>query len=366
MMDMKKYRELIFALFIALLALAEKLLLRFFPDQLFPGYRLFSKKWISVLSSLFSFMKGSFWDIGALCLLLVFVFFLIRCIVHKKGFLKLFSHTMLVISLCVFSAMTGWLGNHYAPKLSQELHLTVEQYSLQQLTDACEYYYSKAAEYAPLIPRDENGLALPRNVYEDAKTAGSSYVSLAETYPVFAGSSKPVKIFSLIGEYELYNGITGMFMPLTGEASIPANVPVIPRGFVMCHEAAHRLGIASEQEANFCAFLACIHNNDPYFIYSGYYEAFVYCINSLYDADPELAKSLYHSHDEETGYLLVQRDRTDTRETYARYDSPLQDISDEINDTYLKSFSQESGIRSYGEVTDYLIAWFMNIKTEEL
>ena len=35
------------------------------------------------------------------------------------------------------------------------------------------------------------------------------------------------------------------------------------------------------------------------------------------------------------------------------------EISDRINDTYLKTFGEEEGIRSYGLVTDYLIAWYL-------
>ena len=170
----------------------------------------------------------------------------------------------------------------------------------------------------------------------------------------------------LIGEYLLYNGIIGMFMPVTGESSVPANVPPIPMAYTMCHEAAHRLGIASEQEANFCAFLACIYHTDARFLYSGYYSAFGYCFSSLYQADPERAAELYHKYDEEIGYLLIQQDRRDTNEAYKKYESPLKEISDNINDTYLKTFSQESGIRSYGEVTDYLIAWYIACASDEV
>jgi hypothetical protein len=166
-----------------------------------------------------------------------------------------------------------------------------------------------------------------------------------------------VKRFSLIGEYLLYNGIIGMFMPVTGEASVPRNVPVIPLPFTMCHEAAHRLGIASEQEANFCAFLACMNSDDMYFRYSGAYSAFGYCWNALVSADPDRAKALYETYKMQKGVALVFMDRQDTRAAYDKYDSPLQEVSDNINDTYLKTFSHESGIRSYGEVTDYLIAW---------
>jgi hypothetical protein len=60
--------------------------------------------------------------------------------------------------------------------------------------------------------------------------------------------------------------------------------------FTMCHEVAHRLGIASEREANFAAFLACTASDDVRFVYAGDYSAFCYCFNALYRADPERAQ----------------------------------------------------------------------------
>ena len=145
-------------------------------------------------------------------------------------------------------------------------------------------------------------------------------------------------------------------MPFTGEAGVPGSVPAVPLGYIMCHEARHRLGIASEQEANFAAFLACEGSDDPYFLYSGYYNAFSYTFSSLYRADSEKAVRLYNRYPDDKGMALLKLDRKQTREYYQKYDSPLQNVSDEINDHYLKAFSQESGIQSYGEVTDYLIA----------
>ena len=192
-----------------------------------------------------------------------------------------------------------------------------------------------------------------------ARIAGVSYEELAKTYPVFEGTAVPVKKLSVIGEYLMYNGIVGMFMPITGEAGVPGSVPVVPLGFTMCHEAGHRLGLAGEEEANFAAFLACIYNKDVRFLYSGYYNAFSYCFSALYRADSERAKSLLESHQDDPGVKLLLKDRQDTSEYYRKYDSPLQEISDQINDTYLKTFSQKEGIRSYGMVVDYMIAWHL-------
>ena len=352
-------RRWIPALLLFGISFAELLLFPRIPSFFFPWYRDLSKRWMAAAAWLFSAVPYSVWDIGALCLVLLFILSLIRTVRRKHGVLRLMQNSLLVVSVLLFSAVQGWLGNHYAPKLSEYLSLDVRKYSEDELYAAAEYYLQEASKDALLIPRDDAGHALPQDFFQTAKAAGSSYLPLSETYPVFEGSSAPVKCFSLIGEYLLYNGIIGMFMPVTGESSVPRNVPVIPLPFTMCHEAAHRLGIASEQEANFCAFLACINQDSLYFRYSGYYSAFGYCWASLSAENPERAQELAAQYADDPSFAMVFRDRSDTRAAYAKYDSPLQDVSDNINDTYLKTFSHESGIRSYGEVTDYLIAWVL-------
>ena len=37
----------------------------------------------------------------------------------------------------------------------------------------------------------------------------------------------------------------------------------------------------------------------------------------------------------------------------------MQDAAQKVNDTYLKAFSEESGVQSYGEAADLLIAWYL-------
>ena len=330
-----------------------------FSNVFFPVYRSISKKWISLLALISSMLKIAVWDIGLILLIVLFVVMTVRTIKEKKPFMHWLSAVVLTVSVLMAVAVNGWMLNLYAPSLASELSLKVEKYDVDQLYEACEYYLQKAGEYAVLIERDENGEAVKPDFYATAEKAGNSYAVLADQYPVFSGSSKPVKKLSVIGVYLMYNGIDGMFMPITGEAGVPGKVPAVPLGFVMCHEAAHRLGIASEQEANFAAFMACISNDDDYFRYSGYYEAFAYTFNSLYRTDSEKAAQLYENHADEKGVQLLRQDRRYNRDYYRKYESPLQDISDEINDRYLKTFSEESGIQSYGEVTEYLIAYYL-------
>ena len=46
-------------------------------------------------------------------------------------------------------------------------------------------------------------------------------------------------------------------------------------------------------------------------------------------------------------------------EHYDRFDSEVKEVAQKANDTYLKVFKEESGVQSYGEVADLLIAWYL-------
>ena len=354
----KPLRRLLTALVLVGLDGAAMFLFHRFPDFFFPAYRTFSKKWIGLLSWLTSFTGRSVWDVVMVILFCLLVFTFIRMIRKHTGFLSWLTAVLLVLSVLVSVTVCGWMLNHYAPPLAEELGYTVNGGTVQELRDACEYYLLKAGEYAPQMERDSDGHLIPFDFSELAQQAGSAYTSLGEEYPVFRGSSVRVKKFTVIGEYLMYNGIIGMFMPLSGESSIPGSVPSAPMPYTMAHEAAHRLGIASEEEANFAAFLACMDSEDTSFLYSGYYQAFAYCYSSLYKTDQETALALYHKYDEDAGVRLVRLHRRDTSDIYRRYESSLKEVSDKINDTYLKTFSEESGIQSYGEVTNDLIAYY--------
>ena len=187
-----------------------------------------------------------------------------------------------------------------------------------------------------------------------AEFAGMSYMPLWEEYPVFTGSTVPVKRQDLSWYLMSKMGYTGVFVAPTAESTVNPDTYVASLPYTMCHEVAHRCTIAGEDEANFAAFLACEASGDPDFLYSGYYSAFIYCYNALFKADKELAKSLWT---EETA--LLKADCSGANTHYDQYEGKVQDAAQKVNDTYLKAFSEESGVQSYGEVADYLISYFL-------
>ena len=60
-----------------------------------------------------------------------------------------------------------------------------------------------------------------------------------------------------------------------------------------------------------------------------------------------------------TAFSGLKQDCSAANLHYDQYEGKVQEVAQKANDTYLKTFSEESGVKSYGEVADYLIAWYL-------
>ncbi len=372
---MKKYRSSIIRIILSLASAALTGLLWFlakkFPSFFFPGYRRVSRAVMKGISFVTGIVPFSLWDIFAVLLILAAFATLIASIVRVfrltrgvgtrlRTLLCWLTSWTLAISLLGSFAVSGWMLNHYAPKLSGELGLEIRPYSQEELYLATRYYMGKAAEYAPLQARGEDGALLRQDFKETAVKAGKSYERLSGRFPVYAGGSTArAKKLSLTGTYFLERGITGIFMPLTAESSVPEMDAAVDLPFTMAHECAHRLGIASEEECNFSAYLSCEASEDQYFLYSGYYSAYIYCHNKLVREDKSWNERLMAEASGE-GYELLRRDARDAAAWYKSQEKEKKaEKMTKTNDSYLKTFDQEEGVKSYGEVVNDLIAWYL-------
>ena len=182
-----------------------------------------------------------------------------------------------LLSTCIYGL------NQHAGSLANDIRLNVTHYTLEELEAATVYYRDLANELSDQIPRQANGDPDYPIFEELALYAGEGFKDLTynHSYSVFAGSTVPVK---KLGWADMYtaSGITGVTVGLTGEAAVNPSTPVLCQPFAMCHEMAHRMCIAIDQDANFAAFLACANNSRPEFQYAAYYMAYRYCYNTLY------------------------------------------------------------------------------------
>ena len=329
-----------------------------FPGWFFPWYREVSRFLLKIISNVVSIVPFALWEVLIVLLVLGILATLVVVIIKRKKFFLWATSVLLIVSLIFTSFTVIWGLDHYAPELSAELGLEIRQYTKDELKKATVYYMDKAAELAKQVPRDENGL-LDRSSYDEwLVTAGKSYEKLSETMPVFRGATAPVKQSAIFWKVLSYMGITGIFIDVTAESTVNPDAFVSGLPFTMCHEAAHRLTIAGEDEANFAAFLAASSSDDLIFQYSAYYCASIYVYNALYSADSGAARALWTESREQ-----LRLDYSAAGKHYDQYEGKVKEVSDKINDTYLKTYSEPSGVQSYGEVADYLIAWYLRETT---
>lgn len=252
----------------------------------------------------------------------------------------------------------AWGLNYYAGDLADDLRMDVGQYNLEELTEAAEYYRDKANDLAEQVTRDSSGNVNFSEFDMLAEMAGEGFQTLVydHSYPIFAGSTLPVK---QLGWADMYSamGITGVTFGLTGEAAVNPQIPPVSLPFTMCHEMAHRMCIAPERDANFAAFLACAFHEDVQFQYSGYFMAYRYCYNALSGVNTQSASAAAARVANGVSDLLQADLEEYNRFFSSRKDNFATNVADTANDTYLKVSGDASGIASYGQVCDLLVNW---------
>ncbi len=298
------------------------------------------------------------WQLLAVALGALILASVVLMVILKWNPIQWFGWVLAVFAGIYMLHTLAWGLNYYAGPLADDIRLEVGQYNLQELTEAAEYYRDKANELAAQVPRDDGGQVDFDKFADLAAMAGDGFQSLVydRSYPIFAGSTLPVKE---LGWADMYTsmGITGVTFGLTGEAAVNPQIPQVSLPFTMCHEMAHRMCIAPERDANFAAFLACSAHEDVQFRYSGYFMAFRYCYNALASVNTQSAASAAARVKNGISDQL-KKDMDAYNDFFAsNRDSVATSIADTANDTYLKVSGDESGIASYGEVCDLLVNW---------
>ena len=185
---------------------------------------------------------------------------------------------------CLFSFLnTGILGlGQYSDSISQTLRLEMQDYSQDHLEATAIYYRDLANELSGQVQRKADGTADLSDLEDLNKWAGSGFDHLTyeRGFAALSGSTEPVKA---LGWSDLYTsrGVTGMTVLLTGESAVNLQVPEAALPFTICHEMAHRMGVAKDPEADFASILACSGSDSIEYRYSGYLMAYRVCYLAL-------------------------------------------------------------------------------------
>ena len=351
---------------LALLLPIQMLLMRWVADH--PSFveTYYSNGVYPYISSLFRIVLGWIpFSIGDL-LIFFFIFYSIRFIyllfkTRFKNFLNKLVGVIAFFSVIYFCFYLFWGLNYYRLPLSDNLGYQKTSYSTEELYELSDFMIHQLNETHKSITKSDTLLLVnPYSQKEMYKLARVGYDNLAKDLPQFTYKYGTAKS-SLMSLLQTYNGTSGYLNPLTGEAHVNSRIPKTGFPTTTCHEMAHQIGFAAENEANLVGFLAALYNKDPYFQYAAYRMAARYLIYELYKRDKDQYKELFSKLNK--GFV---KDLRTTSDFWAAYENPFEPIVKKGYNAYLKSNKQDKGVQSYNYVVDLLIRYFDKEKMEDL
>lgn len=289
-------------------------------------------------------------------LIFLILFFLLRLVIRtirKKSSRKDWAHfglNLLCTAAALFLLYTLCCGINYGrTSFSETAEIVTSPYTVAELSSVCETMMEKVNELAGAVPRADDMTALMGGDLN--WRARDTMNHLGTLYPELAGYYPNPKGFTVPAVLSVQN-LSGIYLPFTVEANynkamIPYNIP-----FTACHELSHLRGFMQEEEANFIAWLACINSGDKQFEYSGYLMGWLYASNQLYDADYESYRLLADKLDSR-----ARADLNANNAFWAKYEGQIAEVSNQINDNYLKANGQSDGVESYDRMVDLMVAY---------
>ncbi len=287
--------------------------------------------------------------------------FIVVMIVHAIRAHRSWWYVLLgraIALLCVFSMVYAafvflWGFNYSRQKLADTLGLDASPATVAELHATCSALVDRANTLRALVPEGENGLFAPKLSRQDMmRSVPDCYNTAAEEsgQSILGGSfgrAKPVLWSTGLSQAN----ITGVYFPFTGEANVNNDIPDILFAATCLHEAAHQRGYAREDEANFLSYYVSSYSNDACVSYSGTILALVYAMNTLYEADSDQYYELRDAYCEG-----IEQDLKKNSDYWQQFESPVSDVAQTVNNTYLKANGQQDGVKSYGRMVDLLIA----------
>ena len=319
------------------------------------------------LTSLLPFSLTEFSLILGLPFLLgLLVYGLIRLIKNKSHRGIRFLRTSSIVSavaLILLSLFIAFHGINYARSpLADVMNLEVKERSVDELEAAMRILGQAAASVREGLPEDDSGRIITGTTGDLQKSAHLGWEIAGNRWPVLDSSvrSKPKGV--LLSKYWSYTKIVGMYMPLLVEANINIDQPDFMIPATTAHELAHTRGFAREDETDFAGLLSCFVHPDPIWQYSGLISAWKDLSRKLAAEDRERWSQAYT----DTVTEAIARDLESEYIYWETYETPIAEVSTQINDAYLKANRETEGVKSYGGVVDLLLAWLETDDSDQL
>jgi hypothetical protein len=244
----------------------------------------------------------------------------------------------------------AWGINYSREGIAYQLGLPGKNYTVDELKHMNELLLQKVNEYKAHLLQTKETITDNKVLFDSAIIAYNTHAAVSYPFLAYKNTSVKASIWGWVGNYL---GFTGYYNPFTGEAQVNTTVPSFLQPYTTCHEMAHQLGYAKEDEANFVGYLAASTSADTLFRYSVYIDLFLASNRNLRTVD-SIAAAVYRKQ-LSPGVIT---DLKEWRNFVLAHNNPVEPVVSWMYGKYLQSNHQPSGVLTYDEVTGLLIEYY--------
>lgn len=301
--------------------------------------------------------------------------------IHTKMRRVLLAPIAVLLAVTVIFCFS-FAPSYYRPPLSEVLGISESEIYDEALYDTLEYMVESINSDLKEIEFDEHGSSVMSKRFSEMSTEvnlsfyASNQQQFSSIAPTDADYSSICPATGVPAKAPLFSGvmpkfgIAGVYTFFTAEANVSTAYPDFCLPHTCAHELAHQRGIASENDADFIAFITCAASADPYIRYSGHLNALLTMraeiadfLETCKESDPEYAETIRTNVNEILGNLDERV--AGELSAYQKFldqnrNEVLTDISTDFNDAYLKSQGQSAGKDSYQHLCALIVNFYTN------
>lgn len=271
------------------------------------------------------------------------------------------SKVFLTVSILLFLYASCCGVNYYCTTFAEREGIAAGDYTTEDLREVCLWLTGELETGSLQVERDESQVMRLKCMEDESrshaririqKEAVAAMEHLGNRDRCLCGYYPQPKGL-LIPQILAVQSLSGVYSPFTVEANYNSGMVDYNLPFTMCHELSHLRGFMQEKEANYIAFLACTQSDNPEFEYSGYMLGWINCMNVLYRSDYDAWEEVCSRFPKQ-----CEADLAANSAYWEHYDGVVAEVSNEVNDSYLKANGQEEGVKSYDRMVDLIVAQY--------
>lgn len=269
-------------------------------------------------------------------------------------------HGLSFVSFFFFFFMLLWGFNYGRVPLVDQLDLQLAPLNRLALQEELAWTTKSAQENRSRIALANDTIALPDSLMPKGLDRQVRRQLVKTLMDLGYGTPGSVNGRILPSGWLMRWGISGIYLPFSGEGHIDGGQFCATLPFVIAHEMSHGYGHGDEGDCNFLALLACRRSDLAFVRYSGdlaYLRSILRAFRlQLPDAEYKVLRSKIP--------MGIQKDLDAVNLALNAYPEAFSGLAHVSNNVYLKSQGVKEGVESYEKVLLLARAWRLQKKDE--